>query len=68
MAALTKRKKFSKEEYLALEEKAEFKSEFVSGYIFKMVGGSESHIQISFNATRLFADNFAENAALIKAI
>lgn len=53
----TKRtKKYTTEEYLALEEKAEYKSEYIDGYIFKMAGGTEAHIQISFNATRLFAD------------
>ena len=50
------RKRYTPEEYLALEEKAEYKSEFVNGYIFKMAGGTEAHIQISFNATKLFAD------------
>ena len=53
---LPKQKKYTPEEYLALEEKAEYRSEFVNGYIFKMAGGTESHIQISFNTTRIFAD------------
>ncbi|HQU84762.1 MAG TPA: Uma2 family endonuclease [Pyrinomonadaceae bacterium] len=56
MSALPKHKKYTPEEYLALEEKAEFRSEYVDGCIFKMAGGTESHIQISFNATKLFAD------------
>ncbi len=56
MSALPKEKKYTPEEYLALEEKAEYRSEYVDGYIFKMAGGTEAHIQISFNATRLFAD------------
>jgi Uma2 family endonuclease len=56
MSALTKEKIYSPEEYLALEEKAEYRSEYVDGYIFKMSGGTENHIQISFNVTKLFAD------------
>jgi Uma2 family endonuclease len=56
MSALTQTKKYTTEEYLALEEKSEYKSEYIDGYIFKMAGSTESHIQISFNATRLFAD------------
>jgi Uma2 family endonuclease len=56
MSALTRTKKYTPEEYLALEEKAVYRSEYVDGYIFKMAGGTESHIQISFNVTRLFSD------------
>ena len=56
MTALPKQKKYTPNEYLALEEKAEYKSEYVGGYIFKMAGGTEAHITISFNATKLFAD------------
>jgi Uma2 family endonuclease len=56
MTALPKSKTYTPEEYLALEEQAEYKSEYVNGYIFKMAGGTESHIQISYNATKLFAD------------
>jgi Uma2 family endonuclease len=51
-----KQKRYTPEEYLALEEKAEFRSEFVDGYIFEMSGGTENHIQISFNVTKLFSD------------
>ena len=47
---------YTSAEYLALEEKAEFRSEFIDGYIFEMSGGTENHIQISFNVTKLLAD------------
>ncbi len=57
MTALPKNKIYTPEEYLALEEKAEYRSEYVDGYIYKMAGGTEAHTQISFNATRLFADS-----------
>ena len=56
MTAQPQKKKYTPEEYVALEEKAEYKSEYVKGYIFKMAGGTEAHITISFNATKLFAD------------
>ncbi len=51
-----KQKRYTPDEYLALEEKAEFRSEYIDGYIFEMSGGTENHIQISFNVTKLFAD------------
>ncbi|MBA2735944.1 MAG: Uma2 family endonuclease [Pyrinomonadaceae bacterium] len=56
MSALKKEKKYTPEEYLALEEKAEYRSEYLDGYIFKMAGGTEAHITISFNAAKIFAD------------
>lgn len=56
MTALPKKRKYAPEEYLALEDKAQYRSEYVNGYIFKMAGGTEAHIQISFNATKFFAD------------
>lgn len=56
MTALPKKKIFTPEEYLALEETCEYRSEYVGGYIFQMAGGSESHITISFNMTKIFSD------------
>jgi len=56
MTALRKEKKYTPEQYLALEEEAGCKSEYVNGSVFKMAGGTEAHITISFNLTRLFAD------------
>lgn len=52
MSALPKRKKYTPEEYLVSEEKAEYKSEYINGYIFKMAGASLNHIQITFNAAK----------------
>lgn len=43
------KKKYTPEEYLALEVKAAHKSEFYDGEIFAMAGGSESHTLISGN-------------------
>ena len=54
MTALPKRKKYTPEEYLALEEKAEFRIEYVDGYVFKSAGGTEAHNDITLNvASRL---------------
>jgi len=52
MPALTKKKKYTPEEYLALEEKAEFRSEYDDGNIIAMAGGSLNHIQITFNLAK----------------
>lgn len=49
MTALPKSKKYTPAEYLALEEKAEYKSEYVNGYIFKMAGATEAHNDITLN-------------------
>lgn len=47
-------------EYLELEEKAEYKSEYVDGQIFPMTGGSTNHNKISLNLS--FALNSAFRA------
>lgn len=49
MTALPKKKKYTPEEYLALEETAEYKSEYIDGSIFKMAGGTEAHNDITLN-------------------
>ena len=49
MSALTKKKKYTPDQYLVLEEKAEFRSEFVDGEIVAMAGGSLNHLQITAN-------------------
>ena len=49
MRALTKKKKYTPDQYLVLEEKAEFRSEFVDGEIVAMAGGSLNHLQITAN-------------------
>ncbi len=54
MTALAKQRKYTPAEYLALEEQAEYKSEYVNGCIFKMAGGTEAHNDITLNiATQL---------------
>lgn len=54
--ALLQTRKYTPEEYLALEDEAEYKSEYIDGYIFKMAGGTEAHNDITLNtATHLRA-------------
>ncbi len=51
MTALLKRKKYTPAEYLALEEKAETRSEYWNGEIIAMAGGNINHQQIVSNLT-----------------
>jgi Uma2 family endonuclease len=49
MAAVTDKRKYTQEEYLELERKAEFKSEYYQGEIFAMPGASLAHNKITMN-------------------
>jgi len=51
MTALRRKKKYTPAEYLALEEKAETKSEYWNGEIVAMAGGNINHQQIVANFT-----------------
>lgn len=53
----TQQKYYTPEEYLALEEVAEYKSEYIDGEIFPMAGGTTNHNQIAlnFSAELIFA-------------
>ncbi len=46
---ITKERLYSLEEYLALEEAADYKSEYIDGRIIPMAGGSTNHNQIAVN-------------------
>ena len=46
-------KRYTASEYLALEEKAEFKSEFINGEVIPMAGASANHNKIALNFCRL---------------
>ncbi len=61
MSALTKKKKYTPEEYLALEEKAEYRSEYDNGIIVAMAGGSLNHAQIIANLGRNIGNKVSEN-------
>jgi Uma2 family endonuclease len=49
MSALRQPITYTAAEYLAMEQAAEFKSEFVDGYIYAMSGASESHNLVTMN-------------------
>lgn len=49
MTALPKKKKYTPEEFLALEKKAGFRSEYWNGKIVAMAGGTENHNTITLN-------------------
>ncbi|HLO47932.1 MAG TPA: Uma2 family endonuclease [Kamptonema sp.] len=46
---VTEKRYYSPEEYLALEEVADYKSEYIDGQIYPMTGGSTNHNQIAGN-------------------
>jgi len=52
MTALSEQKKYTPEKYLALEERAEYRSEYENGAIVAMAGSSLNHTQITFNVAK----------------
>ncbi|MGF1936281.1 MAG: Uma2 family endonuclease [Nostoc sp. ChiQUE02] len=46
---ITKQRYYTPEEYLELEEAADYKSEYIDGQIIPMAGGSVNHNQIALN-------------------
>ena len=50
------------EEYLALERKAEFKSEYFAGEMFAMAGASRRHNLITANILRVLGNQLLERA------
>lgn len=56
MATAAVRKRYSPTEYLALERKAEFKSEYCNGFIIAMAGSSRAHNRIAGNLYRKASD------------
>jgi Uma2 family endonuclease len=55
---------YSTETYLALEEAAEFRSEYIDGQIIPMAGGSPEHNQISGNIYKYLDDVAEERGAI----
>jgi Uma2 family endonuclease len=51
---------YSVDEFLRAEDAAEARSEYVDGQIFAMAGGTDSHIQISFNLTKILAEKLRD--------
>lgn len=56
MTALPQKKKYTPAEYLALEEKAETKSEYWNGEIVAMSGAAINHQQIVANISRILGN------------
>ena len=52
MASAARITRFTAEQYLALERKADFKSEYDGGFITAMAGGSPEHNTIAVNLSR----------------
>ncbi len=55
-----KQKRYTPKEYLALEEKAEFRSEYEDGEIVAMAGGTFDHARIITNIDRLFGNKLKQ--------
>ena len=65
MTALRKKKKYTPEDYLALEEKAEYRSEYEDGEIVAMAGGSLNHARIIRNIDRAFGSKLKKSCESI---
>lgn len=61
MPALPKRKKYTPEEYLALEERADFRSEYENGEIVMTAGGSINHLRIIANISRAAGNKISQD-------
>ena len=56
----TERRYYSPEEYLALEEEAEFRSEYLDGLIVPMAGGTTNHNRLAGNLYAAMVANLDE--------
>lgn len=66
MLAESKIKRFTAEEYLAIEAAADFRSEYENGEIVAMAGGSWNHAQIASNATRIIGNKISPDCSAIQ--
>src|SRR5437660_5469544 len=60
MSSVPKRR-YTPEEYLTLERRAEFKSEYFNGEIFAMAGASRQHGRIGWNLTARVDEQLRES-------
>ncbi|MBK9449300.1 MAG: Uma2 family endonuclease [Bacteroidetes bacterium] len=58
MAYLEEIHRLSLSEYVALEEEAEYKSEFYNGEIYAMSGGTPAHSRIALDSAYAMIDAF----------
>lgn len=63
MTALPKTKIYSPEEYLALEDDCEYRSEYTNGEILAMAGSSYNHAQITANVARFIGNKAGESCS-----
>ncbi len=63
MQANVETKKYTPEEYLALEDEAEFRSEYENGEIVQMAGGSFRHIRIISNISRFIGNKVSDDCS-----
>ena len=66
MESLAKESEYTPEQYLTLERKAEYKSEYINGRIFAMAGASRQHNQITFNIAGELRTQLKGRARLFK--
>jgi Uma2 family endonuclease len=62
MASAALKKRFTPEEYLALERQAEFKSEYFDGSIFAMAGATRQHNLLTGNLNRRIASQLDDRS------
>ena len=53
------------EEYLEIEYKAEYKSEYFAGEMFAMAGGSDKHTLLAVEAARILGNQFVGRPCLV---
>lgn len=58
--------KFTTEEYLALEDEADFRSEFENGEIVAMAGGSWNHARVTANIARFIGNKISSDCSSVQ--
>src|SRR5438552_3260089 len=67
MAALAHQSYYTPEEYLALERKAQYKSEYIAGQIVAMSGVSREHSLINTNLLRVLSSQLLDRPCEVHA-
>src|SRR5215218_1960342 len=67
MAVPTRQNYFTAEEYLAIERKAEYKSEYIAGHIVAMSGVSREHSLINSNLIRVLSSQLLDRPCEVHA-